>query len=365
MARFIDEAVVTGKSGNGGPGCVAFRREIYVPRGGPAGGDGGKGGDVWVQVNRNLATLLDLRYMRVYEGQNGRPGGGSNKAGLDGEDNIIEVPVGTIIRDAETSEILADLTGVDDKLLLCQGGRGGKGNSHFATSVNQAPKFAQPGEEGVEKKIKLELKLLADVGLVGYPNAGKSTLISKISAARPKVADYPFTTLVPNLGVVRVGNDRAAPTFVVADIPGLIEGASLGRGLGIKFLKHLERTKLLVHLIDGAKLLKEFSGTVEEDELPMVIAKAAIRDKEIIDAELYTFSPELSEKQQILAFNKCDLYTDEFIVELKKAFEKIGYPGFYLISGAAHQGLHALVQRLVKELFNTETREAPQPFLNA
>lgn len=349
MARFIDEATITLKSGNGGAGCVAFRREKYVPRGGPAGGDGGKGGDIWLAVDRNLATLLDLRYQRIYEAQNGQPGQGGNKAGPDGDDTTVRLPVGTIVRDAETGEIIADLTNENEKIILCKGGRGGKGNAHFATATHQAPKFAQPGEPGVEKKVKLELKLLADVGLVGYPNAGKSTLISKISAARPKIADYAFTTLVPNLGVVRVGQEIGSPTFVVADVPGLIEGASLGRGLGTKFLKHLERTVLLVHLIDGAKLLKEFG----QDDAK-ALARGAIRDKEILDAELYTFSAELAAKPQILAFNKADLYSDQTMEKLKAELIKAGHKQVFLISGAAHMGLDALLEAIAKKLFGPD-----------
>ncbi|MBI3542223.1 MAG: GTPase ObgE [Deltaproteobacteria bacterium] len=349
MARFIDEATITIRSGNGGAGCVAFRREKYVPRGGPAGGDGGKGGDVWFAVDHNLATLLDFRYRRAYEAPNGKPGQGSNKAGPDGEDVVVCVPLGTILKNAETGEIVADLSDPGARILICKGGRGGKGNSHFATSTHQAPKFAQPGEPGEEKVLKLELKLLADVGLVGYPNAGKSTLISKISAARPKIADYAFTTLTPNLGVVRIGKEVGSPTFVVADVPGLIEGASLGRGLGTKFLKHLERTVLLVHLIDGAKLLKEF-GADDAAE----IAKGAVRDKEILDAELNTFSPELSSKEQILAFNKADLYDDRFLEDVRKEMGKLGYKDVLLISGAAHIGLDPLLDRLAKRLFGPD-----------
>lgn len=349
MARFIDEATITIKSGKGGAGCVAFHREKYVPRGGPAGGDGGKGGDVWIAADRNLATLLDFRYKRAYEAKNGEPGQGGNKAGSDGEDTVVKVPVGTIIRDAESGEIIADITDESSRFMLCKGGRGGKGNSHFATSTHQAPKFAQPGEPGEERVIKLELKLLADVGLVGYPNAGKSTLISKISAARPKIADYAFTTLVPNLGVVRASEEAGSATFVVADVPGLIEGASLGRGLGIKFLKHLERTVLLVHLIDGAKLLKEFG-----DEDAKALAGGAIRDKEIIDAELYTFSPELAEKQQILAFNKSDLFSEETMRSVLEELAAKGHKDVMAISGAAHMGLDKLVDRLSQTLFGPE-----------
>jgi len=345
MAKFIDEASITIQSGNGGPGCVAFHREKYVPKGGPSGGDGGKGGDVWIETNRNLATLLDYRYRLKYEAKNGKPGQGGMKTGSDGEDVTLKIPVGTIVRDLDTGEVLEDFTEHGTRYLLCKGGRGGKGNSHFATSTHQAPRFAQPGEEGVVRKIKLELKLLADVGIIGYPNAGKSTLISKISAARPKIADYPFTTLVPNLGVVRVGKEIGSPTFVVADIPGLIEGASLGRGLGTKFLKHIERTKFLLHVIDGAKLLKEF-GTDD----PKAFAQAVVRDKEIIDAELYTFSPELGEKAQMLVLNKCDLFTDEFLKTVQKHLTKLKFTDILMISGVAHQNLDDLVERLARRL---------------
>lgn len=343
--RFIDETEITVRSGNGGPGSVSFRREKYVPKGGPDGGDGGKGGDVWIEATTNMGTLLDYRYKRNHIAGNGMNGQGSNKSGSDGEDVRILVPVGTIVKNAETSEVLADLQ-IGQSVLLAKGGRGGKGNSHFATSTHQAPRFAQPGEEGEEKKIKLELKLLADVGLLGYPNAGKSTLISKISAARPKIADYPFTTLVPNLGVVRTNSvDPTSPSFVVADIPGLIEGASLGRGLGVKFLKHLERTKFLVHIIDGAKLLKEFGADDAKE-----FAEAIVRDKEIIDAELYTFSADLAEREQILVLNKVDLFTEEFLDDLKKELKKTKYPDFHLISAAAHQNLDMLVQLMSQKL---------------
>lgn len=355
MAKFIDEAIITIRSGHGGAGCVAFRREKYVPKGGPAGGDGGKGGDVWIEADRNLATLLDFKYKRIYEAPNGRPGQGGNKAGPDADDITIRLPVGTIVRDTENQEVIADLTESTSRFLLCKGGRGGKGNSHFATSTHQAPRFAQPGEPGEEKKIKLELKLLADVGLVGYPNAGKSTLISKISAARPKIADYAFTTLTPNLGVVRTSPESGSATFVVADVPGLIEGASLGRGLGTRFLKHLERTVLLVHLIDGAKLLKEFGSNDPEKTVT-----AIIRDKEIIDAELYTFSAALSQKPQVLVFNKIDLYPEEFAEQLKSALKARGHGDFLMISGAAHIGLDVLVETLSKKLFGPEGLKTAQ-----
>jgi GTP-binding protein len=345
--RFIDETEITVRSGDGGPGSISFRREKYVPKGGPDGGDGGKGGDVFISATTNLGTLLDFRYKRNHVAGNGKNGQGSNKAGSDGDDVHLSVPVGTLVKDAATGEVIADLV-EGQTVLLCKGGRGGKGNAHFATSTHQAPRFAQPGEEGEEKKIRLELKLLADVGLLGYPNAGKSTLISKISAARPKIADYPFTTLVPNLGVVKLNpSDPGSPNFVVADVPGLIEGASLGRGLGVKFLKHLERTQFLVHLIDGAKLLKEV-GADDAAEF----AQAMVRDKEIIDAELYTYSPELAEREQVLVLNKCDLFLPEFLEEVSAALKNNGQPEFLFISAAAHQNLDHLIQVMGSRLFN-------------
>ncbi|MGE4233613.1 MAG: GTPase ObgE [Bacteriovoracia bacterium] len=361
--KFIDEAKITVQSGHGGAGCVAFRREKYVPRGGPAGGDGGKGGDVWIQTSTSLNTLLDFRYKRIYEAQDGRPGQGGNKTGSDGKDVLIQVPVGTLVKDFETNEVIVDLSKVGETFLLCKGGRGGKGNTHFASSTHQAPKFAQPGEEGETKLIRLELKLLADVGLIGYPNAGKSTLISKISAARPKIANYPFTTLVPNLGVVRLGESKDARTFVAADVPGLIEGASLGRGLGTRFLKHIDRTAVLVHMIDGAKLLKEFTdkktaqitGTVED------VAKACVRDKEIIDAELYTHNPELLEKHQILVFNKCELFEEEFQVKLKAELERQSNQTWFLISAESHMGLDLLLEEMASRVEAKKKRENPTP----
>lgn len=356
MARFIDEAIIQTIAGKGGPGAVAFRREKFEPRGGPAGGDGGKGGDVWIVAAPNLSTLLDLRYRRTYEGGTGKGGAGGNKAGPDGADLEILLPIGSIITDADTGDRVGEVTDETTRILVAKGGRGGKGNTFFKTSTHQAPRYAQPGEEGETRRLKVELKLLADVGLVGYPNAGKSTLISKVSAARPKIASYPFTTLVPNLGVVRLGHESTDPTFVIADIPGLIEGASLGRGLGTKFLKHLDRTRMLIHLIDGAKLLKELG-----DEDPKAMAKAVIRDKEIIDAELYTFSADLSTKPQILAFNKADLYSEGYIALLKKALAKLKHKDFYFISGAAHLGLDALLKRVAEELSKTSSLKGGRP----
>ncbi|HSE83689.1 MAG TPA: GTPase ObgE, partial [Thermodesulfobacteriota bacterium] len=247
MVKFIDEAKINVKSGRGGNGCASFRREKYVPRGGPNGGDGGDGGDVIVIAKENMTSLLDYRYKRHYRAESGEHGKGKDQHGKSAPPLLIPVPIGTVIKDLSTERILGDLTEDGQTLVVAKGGRGGKGNARFATSTNQAPKKAEPGEEGEEKDLLLELKLLADVGIIGFPNAGKSTLISRISAARPKIADYPFTTLVPNLGVVSYGENK---TFVVADIPGLIKGAHEGTGLGIKFLRHIERTRILIHLLD-------------------------------------------------------------------------------------------------------------------
>ena len=244
---FVDEVRITVKAGRGGDGICSFRREMFVPRGGPDGGDGGNGGDVVFVASHRLTTLLDLRYQKHYEAEDGRHGGGSNCTGRTGKDVIVTLPVGTVVYDDTTGEVLADLVADGETAVIAHGGRGGRGNSHFATSTNRVPTRFEHGTEGEERQLRLELKLLADVGLVGFPNAGKSTLIAAISAARPKIADYPFTTLVPNLGVVRWGSDRS---FVVADIPGLIEGAHEGKGLGFQFLRHIERTAFLLHLID-------------------------------------------------------------------------------------------------------------------
>ena len=263
--RFIDEATIKIAGGHGGPGCISFRRETFEPRGGPNGGDGGAGGDVIFVADIELGTLQDFRFKRIYQAPAGMHGSGSNKAGKDGENVLIRVPVGTIFKDAESGELLADMLKDGQEWVACTGGRGGKGNAHFVTSTFQAPRFAQPGEEGTSREVRMELRLLADVGIIGFPNAGKSTLISRISAARPKIADYAFTTLTPNLGVVSMaqiaGQGMASmdahQTFVVADVPGLIEGAHRGMGLGHKFLKHIERTFLFVHLLDGSQFLED------------------------------------------------------------------------------------------------------------
>ena len=249
--KFIDEVTITVLAGKGGSGCVSFRREKYVPRGGPDGGDGGEGGSVIFEASERKHSLLDFRYRNLFRAETGRNGSGQNKHGRGGEDLVVETPVGTALKDPATGEIFADLTEAGTKKVAAKGGRGGKGNAHFVSSTHRTPRFAQEGQPGEERELRLELKLIADVGLVGLPNAGKSTLISVISAARPKIADYPFTTLTPNLGVVQYDD---APPFVIADVPGLIEGAHHGAGLGVRFLKHIERTRVLVHVIDVSKV---------------------------------------------------------------------------------------------------------------
>jgi GTP-binding protein len=327
--RFIDEAKIKVLAGHGGPGSVSFRRETFIPRGGPDGGDGGEGGDVIFQSSIQLGNLQDFRYKRIYQAQNGIHGSGANKAGKDGEDIIIRVPVGTVIKDTQTSEILVDFTTDEQVWVACKGGRGGKGNAHFVTSTHQAPRFAQPGEEGESREITLELKLLADVGIIGFPNAGKSTLISRISAARPKIADYPFTTLTPNLGVVSLPDLQS---FVVADIPGLVEGAHRGIGLGHKFLKHIERTQLFVHLLDGTQLLEdatrpESSETGNENELPSSLAQAIdhlISRYEVIRNELGLFNEKLLHKPELVVLNKLDLFESDpkLIEQARKALHQ-------------------------------------------
>ncbi len=326
---FIDEASVIAQSGNGGRGCVSFRREKFIPRGGPDGGDGGDGGDVIVAVSARLRTLYHFRHQRHFRAQNGAPGSGSLKTGRGGDDIVIHVPPGTILYDAESGERLHDLTRPDQRLTLLKGGRGGKGNTHFKSSIQRTPRFAQPGEPGHQLRLRLELKLLADVGIIGLPNAGKSTLIAAISSARPKVADYPFTTLVPNLGVVKSGN---ADPFVVADIPGLIEGAHSGSGLGIQFLRHVERTQILVHLIDAAAI---------DSQDPL----AAYRT---INAELRHYQGDLAEKVQIVVLNKMDLpEARQALAPFKAA---LGDHGLLAIAAATGEGVAALVQEIKKTL---------------
>jgi GTP-binding protein len=310
--RFIDEAKIKVFGGHGGPGSVSFRRETFIPRGGPDGGDGGEGGSVIFVANEQLGSLQDFRYKRSYQAENGHHGSGTNKAGRDGEDITLEVPVGTIIKDTNTGEVLIDFEHNGQEWIACKGGRGGKGNAHFTTSTHQAPRFAQPGEEGESREITLELKLLADVGIIGFPNAGKSTLISRISAARPKIADYAFTTLTPNLGVVSLPDFS---TFVVADIPGLVEGAHRGLGLGHKFLKHIERTAIFVHLLDGTQLLEDATRPDMEDSFQEAI-EVMIHRYEAIRKELGYFNEKLLHKPEIVVINKIDLLqADQELVE--------------------------------------------------
>ncbi|MBI3399680.1 MAG: GTPase ObgE [Deltaproteobacteria bacterium] len=323
--KFIDEAKIYIKAGDGGRGCISFRREKYIPKGGPDGGDGGKGGDVTIIADDGLTSLLDFKYKKHYIAERGDHGQGSNCTGKDGENIIIRVPVGTVLKDAETAEIIEDVTVDGQKIIIAKGGRGGKGNAFFTSSTYQAPQFAQPGEKGQERWLNLELKLLADVGIIGFPNAGKSTLISHISAAKPKIADYPFTTLQPHLGVVKFGEHQ---NFVVADIPGLIEGAHTGKGLGIKFLKHIERTSLFIHLIDIA---------------PQT-GRDPIRDFEIINKELKAFNPDMAKKPQTIALNKVDITeARERLPILLKFFKSKDMPVFP-ISAATGEGLDKLVK---------------------
>ncbi len=329
--RFVDEVKIHAKAGDGGRGCVSFRREKFVPMGGPDGGDGGEGGDVWFIVDSGLNTLLDFRYNIHYKAGHGGHGMGKNMHGKNGANLEIRVPPGTLVFDAESGELLADLTGADEHLRLLKGGRGGQGNARFTTSTNRAPRFAQPGLPGEERTLRLELKLLADVGLVGLPNAGKSTLISAVSAARPKIADYPFTTLIPNLGVVGYGSYRS---FVMADIPGLIAGASEGHGLGTRFLRHIERTDLFLHLVD-------LSGMQQGDPL---------ENFAVINRELEHHNPALLDKPQLVVFSKCDIPEAlTAAAELRPWFEARGYRTF-AISAVSGFGIPELIAKVGAEL---------------
>ncbi len=331
---FIDTAKLFIKSGKGGNGAVSFRREKYIPLGGPDGGDGGRGGSVTLITDINMTTLLDFTYNRKFVAQNGVGGSGSKCYGKDGESLVIKVPVGTIVRDKETNKIMADLSHVGDKIVLARGGKGGKGNVKFCTSTRQAPNFAEPGMPGEERWISLELKLLADVGLVGFPNVGKSTLLSVVSKARPKIANYHFTTLEPNLGVVSLPGIQG---FVMADIPGIIEGAAEGIGLGIKFLRHIERTRLLIHVID-------ISGSEGRDPLD---------DFEKINEEMKKYSVKLSDRPQIIAANKSDMcYDDDVFENFKAKLNEMGYNHVYKISAATRQGVDDLVKEAARELSN-------------
>ncbi|HZT33794.1 MAG TPA: GTPase ObgE [Bryobacteraceae bacterium] len=335
---FIDEVRILVKAGDGGNGCLAFRREKYVPRGGPSGGDGGRGGDVILVATEHQNTLLHLRYNPEHQGERGRHGEGSNRTGHDGRPVEVQVPVGTMVFDAETGERLYDFTKPGERWTAARGGRGGRGNARFATSTHQAPTEFELGRPGEERRLRLELKLLADVGLVGFPNAGKSTLISRISAARPKIADYPFTTIEPHLGVVTVDNYRS---FVVADIPGLIEGAHLGHGLGIQFLRHIERTRLLAHLVD----VSEASG------------RDPVSDFETVMRELASFSEDLAAKPMLVVATKMDAAQDpKRVAALRKLAKKRKLP-FLEISSVTGQGLDELRYAMAERILEPE----PQP----
>jgi GTP-binding protein len=329
---FIDEAKIRVKAGDGGNGCMAFRREKFVPRGGPSGGDGG--GDVIMEASQRHNTLIHFRYNPEHKAQRGEHGMGSNCTGLDGESIVLQVPVGTALYDQQTGELVHDFQEPDERLIVAKGGRGGRGNQHFATSTHQAPREHELGRPGEERAYRLELKLLADVGLVGYPNAGKSTLIARISAAKPKIADYPFTTLEPNLGVVSVGEEPDLQSFVVADVPGLIEGAHLGHGLGVQFLRHIERTSLLLHLVD----VSDASGRPDP-----------VEDFKVINNELKSFGNGLDEKPMIVVATKIDAVNPEKLKKLS-AHAKRRKLAFYAISAVTGAGIEELKWAIAKRL---------------
>jgi GTP-binding protein len=334
---FIDRAKIHVEGGNGGNGVTAFRREKFVPRGGPSGGDGGRGGDVVLVADASLNTLLHLRYNPRHVAERGSHGEGSNRSGHNGADLIVRVPVGTQIFDAATGDLLHDLSHDGDRWVAARGGRGGFGNAHFTTSTNRAPRYHQSGSKGEELELQLELKLLADVGLVGFPNAGKSTFISTVSAARPKIADYPFTTLEPHLGVVDLGDFR---TFVIADIPGLIEGAHTGAGLGDRFLRHIERTKLLLHLVDVSS----------------VSGRDAVGDYEAVNRELASYNQDLALRPQFVVATKMDALDEpERLESLKQRAEQDGKP-FFAISSATGAGVRELVNAMATKLEELKTR---------
>ena len=331
---FIDEAKIKVKAGDGGNGCMAFRREKFVPRGGPSGGDGGRGGDVLMESSERHNTLVHFRFNPEYKAERGRHGEGSNKTGREGEGIVLKVPVGTIVYDELTGEVVHDFSHPDERVVVARGGRGGRGNAQFATSTHQAPREHEEGRPGEERELRLELKLLADVGLVGYPNAGKSTLISRISAARPKIANYPFTTLEPNLGVVAVGEPPDDVSFVVADIPGLIEGASEGAGLGTQFLRHIERTRFLVHLVD----VSDFSGRPDP-----------VQDYEVITHELANFGAGLDTKPTIVVASKMDIANKDKLAKLKRYCKRKKLE-LYPISAVTGEGIDELKWAMAKKL---------------
>src|ERR1700690_3336364 len=339
---FIDEAKIRVKAGDGGNGCMAFRREKFVPRGGPSGGDGGKGGDVIMESSERHNTLVHFRFNPEHKAERGGHGEGSNCSGREGVDMILKVPVGTVLYDDETGALVHDFRRPDERLIIAKGGRGGRGNQHFATSTHQAPREHEMGRPGEERSYRLELKLLADVGLVGYPNAGKSTLISRISAAKPKIADYPFTTLEPNLGVGPGGGEPEQESFVVADMPGLIEGAHLGSGLGTQFLRHIERTRLLVHLVD----VSDASGRPDP-----------VKDFEVITDELKNFGAGLDTKPTILAASKCDVANKTKLAKLKK-YAKAHDLELFVISAVTGEGIEKLKFAMADRVDEVR-REAP------
>ncbi|MGR8919506.1 MAG: Obg family GTPase CgtA [Gammaproteobacteria bacterium] len=329
--KFVDEATITVEAGKGGDGCLSFRREKYIPRGGPDGGDGGDGGSVWLEVDAGLNTLVDFRFKRLFRAANGQPGMGRERSGKSADDITIRVPAGTLVYDAGTQEFIGDLTSPSERLLVARGGFHGLGNTRFKSSTNRAPRKTTPGTPGEVRELRLELRLLADVGLLGLPNAGKSTLIRAVSAARPKVADYPFTTLVPNLGVVRLGTEQS---FVIADIPGIIEGAAGGAGLGLRFLKHLERTRLLLHLVDVA----EFDP-----------ARDPLADFDTIVAELEAHDPALAARPRWLVLNKVDAAAADAVDALVERFAAHGWTGpVYRVSAATGEGC----EQLMWDVFN-------------
>jgi GTPase len=346
---FIDEARIRVKAGDGGNGCVAFRREKFVPRGGPSGGDGGRGGDVIMESSQRHNTLVHFRFNPEHKAERGRHGEGSNCSGREGEDIFLKVPVGTVLYDDETGALVHDFQRPDEHIIVAKGGRGGRGNQHFATPTHQAPRESEAGREGEERNYRLELKLLADVGLVGYPNAGKSTLISRISAAKPKIADYPFTTLEPNLGVVSIGEPPNEESFVVADIPGLIEGAHLGAGLGMQFLRHIERTRVLVHLVDVC----DASGRPDPGE-----------DFRVIMAELKSFGHGLSEKPMLLVASKADVANPEKLKKLRAMAKRRKLP-FFAISAVSGEGIQELKYAIGDRMRASRKAEAVPETTNA
>ncbi len=340
--KLVDEAEITVIAGNGGNGCVGFRREKFIPLGGPDGGDGGKGGDVWLEATRNLNTLVDFRHQKLFRAQRGQDGMGQQRYGKGGDDVVIMVPVGTQVVNVDTDELIGDLVGDGDRLLVARGGGGGLGNMHFKSSVNRSPRKATPGAEGEQRELRLELKLLADVGLLGFPNAGKSTLIRAVSAATPKVADYPFTTLYPNLGVVSV---EPARSFVIADIPGLIEGAADGAGLGALFLRHIQRTHLLLHLVE----VEPLDGSDAADQV------------RAIEHELAKFDAGLMDKPRWLLFNKADLLPEEDArAHAERVVAALGWTApWFIVSGLAREGTRDVMLK-VQAFLDEQARDAAE-----